>query len=105
MKQSSCEQSLNFFGCHSKQFPHLTRVDLSASHVTVSGLILRIDRNRQGLDCIHVNICHLLQILVLLFVAVANFVETILIEAIQQMNQPCDEEAEKNKRPATAVDC
>jgi hypothetical protein len=59
---------------------HFASVDLGASDVTVSGLILCIDRYSQGLDRIHMDRGHLLNVATLLSFGFPYVFESLLIE-------------------------
>ncbi len=95
VQERSGIQSLYFRITHLEVFSHLGGIDLRAAHVTVSCLVLRINRDGQGLDRVHMNIGHLLQILMLFSIGLTHFLQRVCIEPIEQMNETSNQQTEK----------
>jgi hypothetical protein len=97
MKQRSGEKSLQLLTANIEKSPHLRGVNLCPANVPVSGLVLCVDRNCQRLNCVHVNLRHLLDVLALSGLSASHFVQSLLIESIQEMHETCDQHAKKNE--------
>ena len=83
MQQSAGDQRTQFRLGNLKQPTHLSRINLCAAHVTMRGLILSIDRDRQRLDGVHMQISDLFDIAEFFTLRACNLADSLLIESIQ----------------------
>ena len=73
--------------------------------MAMSRLVFRIDRDCQRLNRVHVNGCHLLDVFALLGFRTAHFIEPLLVEPIQQMDQTRNQQAKENEWQSRAMNC
>ena len=103
-KQRAGEKCLQLLATDLEKFAHLGGVNLSAANVAMSRLVLRIDRDGQRLDRVHVNGGHLLDVLALFGFCSSHFVKPLLVEPVEQMNQAGDQQTEKNERKCRRIE-
>src|SRR6476469_4877101 len=84
------------------ELAHLRSINLGAPNVTMSGLILGVDCNRQGLDGVHMDGRHLFDVLAVLDLSAPHFVQSLFVKAVEQMNHGCDQQAQQDERKAAA---
>src|SRR6476660_5843783 len=65
VKQSSSKKRLQFLAAEVEESAHLRRINLSSANVAMSCLVFCVDRNRQRLNRVHVNLRHLFDVLAL----------------------------------------
>src|ERR1044072_5747877 len=73
--------------------------------MTVSRLVFSVDRDRQRLDRVHVNVRHLFRVLTSLCLSVTDFFPTSVFEAIEQLKEDRDEQAENRMRETLVENC
>ena len=95
VQQRAGHQRTQFRLGNLQQLTHLSRIDLCAANVTMRCLILRVDRDRQRLDRVHVKISDLFDIAELVGLRTRDLADSFLIESIQQVNQRDDQRADK----------
>ena len=69
----------------------------------VSGLIFSINRDGERFDGVHVKVCHLAQVLRLVHFSAADFLNTPLVEAIEQIHQHDNQQTNEDERDALVV--
>src|SRR5437016_4626692 len=90
VQQRAGEERSQFLVAYFQELTHLTRVNLSSAHVTVSRLVFSVDGNRQRLDGVHVQIGNLFHVTKLLGLRAHDFFHPLFVETIQQVHQTHD---------------
>jgi hypothetical protein len=80
-----------------EQLPHLLRVNLRAADVPVSRLILRIDRDRQRLDGVHVDLGHLFRVATALGLGLPQLFEPFFVEAVEEVSERGEQQRENHE--------
>jgi len=103
VKQSSAKRACNSLPSTFNSVPISEAVDLSSAHMAVSRLVFCIDRDRQRLNRVHVNLGHLLNVVALFGFCAAHFAEPLLVEPVQEMDQTGNQQTKKDKRQSAPL--
>ncbi len=83
VQQCARVKCLQLFFRNFEEPSHFLRIDLRATHMTVSSLVLRIDRDGQRFNRVHVNIRHLFGVTTSLGLGALGRFEASFVKAIE----------------------
>src|SRR6266508_2245169 len=103
MQQGSGKKRLHLFATDLEMLAHLRRIYLSTANVAMSGMVFRVYRNRQRLNCVHVNGCHFLDVPALVRFCTPHFLESLLVKPVQQMDETRNQQTKQDEGQARTM--